>query len=235
MVIEMKDLGLMVNEVEMDSLELAKITEKEHKNIMRDIRNEIDTLGAEIGQLIFEPTSYIDKSNREKPCYTFGKKGAMQLALKYDAVTRYKVIKKIEELEQDIKQLNQDNKQLYNIAVSDEEQQRREYEAKKVRYSIRNLRNVLWDCTYKNIEDTVNGIVEFHGNELKTKDRYTAHVKKDKTKYKQYIRKFLGEILDNIYNQCNCGDLRVIALRMSKDVVYDRLKTTNRSVAQKLV
>src|SRR5699024_2419738 len=34
-----------------------------------------------------------------RPCYQFGKKGAMQLSLKYDAKTRYLVIKKIEELE----------------------------------------------------------------------------------------------------------------------------------------
>lgn len=90
---------LTETDVKMTSQDIAELTGKEHKNVMRDIRKEIEELGEEIGQLIFEPTSYTDKSNREKPCYTFGKEGAMQLALKYDAKTRYKVIKRIEELE----------------------------------------------------------------------------------------------------------------------------------------
>lgn len=90
---------LMKTDVRMTSLDVAEIVGKEHKNVMRDIRNEIESLGEEIGQLIFEPTERIDSHNRKQPIYTFGKDGAMQLALKYDAVTRYKVIKRIEELE----------------------------------------------------------------------------------------------------------------------------------------
>jgi len=31
-----------------------------------------------------------DRQNKEQPCYSFGKDGAMQLALKYDAKTRYR-------------------------------------------------------------------------------------------------------------------------------------------------
>lgn len=90
---------LMITDVKMTSLDIAEITGKQHKNIMRDIRNEIEELGEEVGRLIFEPTERLDSHNRNQPCYTFGKEGAMQLALKYDAVTRYKVIKRIEELE----------------------------------------------------------------------------------------------------------------------------------------
>lgn len=90
---------LMNTDIKMTSLDIAEIVGKDHKNVMRDIRNEIESLGTKTGELIFEPTSYTDKSNREKPCYEFGKDGAMQLALKYDAKTRYKVIKRIEELE----------------------------------------------------------------------------------------------------------------------------------------
>ncbi len=82
----------------MTSRELADITGKQHAHIMRDIRNEIDSLGSE-GQSIFGESSYINTQNKEQPCYTFGKDGAMQLALKYDAKTRRKVILKLEELE----------------------------------------------------------------------------------------------------------------------------------------
>lgn len=89
---------LIVKEIKMTSLELAEVVGKQHAHVMRDIRNEIDSLG-EIGQSIFGETSYKDQWNREQPCYSFGKDGAMQLALKYDAVTRRKVILKLEELE----------------------------------------------------------------------------------------------------------------------------------------
>ncbi|MCT6926236.1 phage regulatory protein/antirepressor Ant [Metasolibacillus sp.] len=90
---------LINTDVQMTSLDIAEIVGKEHKNVMRDIRNEIEDLGAEISQLIFEPSTYTSDRGKKYPCYKFGKDGAMQLALKYDAQTRYKVIKRIEELE----------------------------------------------------------------------------------------------------------------------------------------
>lgn len=84
----------------MTSLDIAELTGKRHADVMRDVRHEIEELGVEIGERIFAHTSYKDKSNRDSPCFSLGKDGAMQLALKYDAVTRYKVIKYIEQLEQ---------------------------------------------------------------------------------------------------------------------------------------
>lgn len=97
---------LITTDVKMTSLDIAEVTGKRHADVMRDVRKEIDALGREVAQRIFAPGSYKDKNNQERPCYEFGKDGAMQLALKYDAKTRYRVIKRIEELE------NQGNKQL---------------------------------------------------------------------------------------------------------------------------
>ncbi len=93
----------MKTDVQMTSLNIAELTGKRHADVMRDIRKEVEELGEEIAQRIFALGSYLDKNKQERPCYKFGKDGAMQLALKYDAVTRYKVIKHIEELEQDKK------------------------------------------------------------------------------------------------------------------------------------
>lgn len=90
---------LMNSEIKMTSLDLAELTGKEHKHIMRDIREEINKLGKELGESIFGLSSYKTLQNKELPCYTFGRKGAMQLALKYDATTRFKVIEIIEQLE----------------------------------------------------------------------------------------------------------------------------------------
>lgn len=89
---------LIVKEIKMTSLELAEIVGKRHDNVMRDIRNEVESLGEEAA-LIFEESTYKDGNNQSRPCYIFGKDGAMQLALKYDALTRRRVIVKIEELE----------------------------------------------------------------------------------------------------------------------------------------
>ena len=90
---------LITLEQKVTSLQIAEWTGKRHDNIMRDIKNELAEL-ADIGALVFEETSYTDKSNRLSPMYTMGKKGVMQLALKYDAISRYKCIEKLEELEQ---------------------------------------------------------------------------------------------------------------------------------------
>jgi len=94
----MNELISTTNDVAMTSRDLAELTGKDHFNVMRDIIKEMESLG-EKGEIIFELAKYADSQGKQRSQYTFGKKGAMQLALKYDAVTRYKVIEKIEELE----------------------------------------------------------------------------------------------------------------------------------------
>jgi len=90
--------ALMNNEVSMTSRDIAELAGRPHNDILKEIRKEISALG-EIGVGIFSQSSYLNSQNKQQPQFTFGKKGAMQLALKYDAVTRFKVIEKIEELE----------------------------------------------------------------------------------------------------------------------------------------
>ena len=90
-------------EVVMSSLDIVELTGKRHDNVMADIRKEIKNLGEELGQLIFQESYYTNKQNKKQPCYEFSKKGAMQLALKYDAMTRFKVIEYIEVLESEMK------------------------------------------------------------------------------------------------------------------------------------
>lgn len=90
---------LITTDVKMTSLDIAEVTGKEHKNVMRDVRHEIKELGEEEGLLIFELTERVDSHNRRQPVFSFGKEGAMQLALKYDAKTRRSVIKYVDQLE----------------------------------------------------------------------------------------------------------------------------------------
>lgn len=82
----------------MSSLDLAELTTKNHSHIMRDIRDEISQLG-EIGQSIFGLGSYFDKNNQKRPMFVFNKKGALQIAMRYSAEIRFKVIEYVEQLE----------------------------------------------------------------------------------------------------------------------------------------
>lgn len=108
---------LITSNIEMTSLDISEIVGKRHADVMRDIRKEVDELGVEIGQRIFAQSSYINSQNKEQPCYKFSKDGAMQLALKYDAKTRYKVIKRIEELESGKKPVSQ--LEILQVAVNE--------------------------------------------------------------------------------------------------------------------
>lgn len=87
-------------EVAITSLDIAEATGKLHKNVMRDIRNETKKLG-ELAHELFTESTYTNKQNKQQPCYTLTKRGAMMLALKYDAVIRFKILSYIEKLEEE--------------------------------------------------------------------------------------------------------------------------------------
>lgn len=85
----------------MTSIEVAELTGKEHKNILRDIKDESEKLEKKgiNPQLIFEPTQYQDKTPtggiRTLPMYNLTKEGVLQLAARYDAVVRFKLIERV--------------------------------------------------------------------------------------------------------------------------------------------
>lgn len=60
----------------MTSLEVTELTVKRHDNVMRDIKNEIEALGKD-NALIFELVNYTDSKGKKRPCFKFGKDGAM--------------------------------------------------------------------------------------------------------------------------------------------------------------
>lgn len=113
----MNFLSLNEKEVTMTSLEVEKMTGKKHKNVLADIRDEADKLerqGFKAG-LIFQPSSYKDANNQERPCYILNKKGVMQLGARYDAVVRYKLIDYIEKLSEMKTDIQINNKTLMQI------------------------------------------------------------------------------------------------------------------------
>lgn len=81
----------------MSSREIAEIVGKEHKNILADIRDEVEKLenqGIRAG-LIFQPGEYLDKNNQKRPMYILTREGVLQLAARYSAVVRFRLIEKV--------------------------------------------------------------------------------------------------------------------------------------------
>mgnify|MGYP000188132107 CR=1 FL=1 len=94
----MNDLNVVYqNLVEsMSSLEIAEVTGKEHKNVMRDIHT---LLSQGVDKLNFERISYKDSMNRVRDAYQLTYKGVLILASGYNPVLREKIINRWEELE----------------------------------------------------------------------------------------------------------------------------------------
>ena len=81
----------------MTSLQIAEITGKLHKNVMRDIKNIIEQGASELN---FELASYEDKQGKKRSMYNLTPKGCLILASGYDVVLREKIIDKLEEYQQ---------------------------------------------------------------------------------------------------------------------------------------
>lgn len=84
----------------MTSKEIAEVTGKEHKIVMRDIRNLIDQLGESNGY-IFVLVEYTDLKGEKRPMYKLDKKSCLLLSSGYSVILRSKIIDRWEELEKE--------------------------------------------------------------------------------------------------------------------------------------
>ena len=82
----------------MSSLEIAKLTGKEHSNVMRDIRVFLEAIGQEKMASEIEAI-YTDAYGREKPCYNLPKRECLGLAARYDVNLQMAIIDRWAELE----------------------------------------------------------------------------------------------------------------------------------------
>lgn len=84
----------------MTSLEIAEVTGKEHKHVMRDIRVLLmqGVSGSNFGLSSYKHPQP-NGGTKDIPCYILTKKGCMILASGYDALLREKIINRWEELE----------------------------------------------------------------------------------------------------------------------------------------
>ena len=59
----MNEIMNINDEITMTSLEIANITYKNHKDVLKDIRDEINKLGNDRAERIFSLGEYTDKNN----------------------------------------------------------------------------------------------------------------------------------------------------------------------------
>ena len=82
----------------MSSLEVAELTGKQHKHVLRDIRNIVKSLSPEL-RLGFKSSTYKDSTGKANRCYNLDKDSTLCLITGYDVNARMKIIKRWQELE----------------------------------------------------------------------------------------------------------------------------------------
>ena len=120
-------MDLMKKDLKMTSREVAEITGKRHADVMRDIRSEIESLELEglMNESIFALVKYEDAKGEMRDQYELSREGAMQIATRYSAVIRRKLIIRLDELESSKPKLPQTYKEalLELIRVEEEKEQ----------------------------------------------------------------------------------------------------------------
>ncbi len=83
----------------MSSIEIAEVCGKQHKNVMRDIKQIFN-------ELKFEPVhfigTYIDAKGEHRPCYNLPKRECLILVSGYSTALRAKIIDRWQELEKQV-------------------------------------------------------------------------------------------------------------------------------------
>lgn len=83
----------------MSSLEIARITQTEHFNVLQKIDKLLESMD-DVGKLNFQLTSYTDKSNRQSRSYNMNKTGSLVMIASYNVNFLTAVIERWQVLEQ---------------------------------------------------------------------------------------------------------------------------------------
>ena len=252
----MTKLDILENEnkeIRMTSLDLVDVinefreleddkAELKHGDFMKKVKEELNILKMlEISQGNISDSTYINSRGKTYPCYELNRDGCLQMLNSESALVRYKTIEYINKIEmENIKlqsdnlELESNNKELHLIATSDDDLALREYQADAIKYSWKRIRPLLEQCTYRNIEEVVESILEFHNKRLKKRDRcnYDNHKVANRTEYKQIVREHIYNILDGIYNVSKDDLLTTVISNVKEDLIIQKLETNNRSVGK---
>ena len=95
----MNEISTIVDDDRMTSLQIAEITARLHKNVMRAIRN-MEPAWEKINGRKFELVDYKDEKGETRPCYSLNKEECLYIATKFNDEARAKLIKRWKELEE---------------------------------------------------------------------------------------------------------------------------------------
>ncbi|WP_370931941.1 phage antirepressor KilAC domain-containing protein [Bartonella sp. DGB1] len=102
-----QDKDVATSVLTMSSREIAKLCNKRHDNVMRDIKKMLEDLYAEKDLLKFEGI-YFDKYKKQQKCYHLPKRECLILVSGYSTTLRAKIVDRWLELEQQPKTTNID-------------------------------------------------------------------------------------------------------------------------------
>lgn len=94
------NISQITDQQTMTSLDIAQITGKEHKHILRDIRN-MEPAWENVTGTKFGLSKYKDGSGKSNPCYILNKRETLFVATKFNDEARAKLVLRWEELEKE--------------------------------------------------------------------------------------------------------------------------------------
>lgn len=125
---------LIFNKQTMSSLEIAELTERNHKDVMRSIR-EMEPAWEKVNGRKFALVEYRDAKGEMRPCYELTKTECLYVATKFNDEARAKLVKRWEELETKAQSQIQTPKTyleaLKALVASEEEKEQLQLEVKK--------------------------------------------------------------------------------------------------------
>lgn len=133
----MNEISTIVDGERMTSLQIAEITARLHKNVMRAIRN-MEPAWEKINGRKFELVDYKDEKGETRPCYSLNKEECLYIATKFNDEARAKLIKRWKELEEQSKPSVPQNylEALKSLVKSEEEKQQLALENRKQQQEI---------------------------------------------------------------------------------------------------
>lgn len=96
---ELQTIDFVDDSDKMTSLQIAEITGKAHKDVMKAIRN-MEPAWEKINGRKFALVDYIDKKGESRPCYSLTKEECLYIATKFNDEARAKLILRWKELEE---------------------------------------------------------------------------------------------------------------------------------------
>lgn len=133
----MNEISTFVDGERMTSLQIAEITARLHKNVMRAIRN-MEPAWEKINGRKFELVDYKDEKGETRPCFSLNKEECIYIATKFNDEARAKLIKRWKELEEQSKPSVPQNylEALKSLVKSEEEKQQLALENRKQQQEI---------------------------------------------------------------------------------------------------